>query len=144
MSVAKSDPGLAVAATKTSGNRESFCQSTGAVLHRAADLELGQKRSWYREALGLRVLVRMVDDGYALLEAGETRLALLLARETAGEPSTRISLPSRCTTWPPSSRGWIGWAFRSRNRPIIPRICEVNLLDPDGNRIRLFCWPNPR
>ena len=28
---------------------------------------------WYREALGLRVLVRVVDEGYALFEAGETR-----------------------------------------------------------------------
>ncbi len=25
---------------------------------------------WYRQVLGLRVLVRVVDDGYALLEAG--------------------------------------------------------------------------
>ncbi len=45
---------------------------------------------WYRQVLGLRVLVRVVDDGYALLEAGETRLALL-ARESPGEPSARIS-----------------------------------------------------
>src|SRR5215470_12315685 len=46
---------------------------------------------WYREILGLRVLVRVMDDGYALLEAGDTRLALL-ARKSAGEPSRRISL----------------------------------------------------
>ncbi|HTU23847.1 MAG TPA: VOC family protein, partial [Pirellulales bacterium] len=45
---------------------------------------------WYRHVLGLRVLVRVVEDGYALLEAGDTRLALL-ARESAGEPSARIS-----------------------------------------------------
>ena len=30
---------------------------------------------WYREVIGLRVLVRVTDDGYALLEAGETRNA---------------------------------------------------------------------
>src|SRR5262245_5346219 len=46
---------------------------------------------WYRNILGLRVLVRVTDDGYALLDAGETRLALL-AREQPGEPSRRISL----------------------------------------------------
>src|SRR5262245_19320207 len=45
---------------------------------------------WYREALGMRVLVRAVDDGYALFEAGETRLALL-GRKTAGEASPRWS-----------------------------------------------------
>ena len=46
---------------------------------------------WYREVLGLRVLVRMIDDGYALLEAGENRLALI-ARPEAGPASPRISL----------------------------------------------------
>ena len=46
---------------------------------------------WYREVLGLRVLVRVMDDGYALLEAGETRLALL-KRPSTGEASRRISL----------------------------------------------------
>lgn len=46
---------------------------------------------WYRSVLGLRVLVRVVDDGYALIEAGETRLALI-ARDKLGEPSGRWSL----------------------------------------------------
>lgn len=46
---------------------------------------------WYREVLGLRVLVRVIDDGYALLEAGETRLALL-SRSSAGEAAARVSL----------------------------------------------------
>src|SRR5262249_49320017 len=46
---------------------------------------------WYRQALGLRVLVRVLDDGYALLEAGETRLALL-KRASSGEATPRISL----------------------------------------------------
>ena len=36
-------------------------------------------------------LVRVVDDGYALFEAGETRLALL-ARKNSGEASPRWSL----------------------------------------------------
>src|SRR4051812_18914121 len=46
---------------------------------------------WFREILGLRVLVRVPEDGYALLEAGETRL-VLLAREGDVEPSPRWSL----------------------------------------------------
>ena len=35
---------------------------------------------WYRNILGLRVLVRVVDDGYALFEAGDTRVAILSRR----------------------------------------------------------------
>jgi catechol 2,3-dioxygenase-like lactoylglutathione lyase family enzyme len=97
---------------------------------------------WYRDVLGLRVLVRVVDEGYALVEAGETRLALL-ERESVGEASRRISL-----------------AFEVED---ISKVCarleavgvtilypvgnpeglrEANTLDPDGNRIRLFSWPN--
>ena len=98
---------------------------------------------WYRQVLGLRVLVRVTDDGYALLEAGETRLALL-ARNVTAEPTVRISL-----------------AFEVRDmRGIIERLklageaCEtianaeglreLNITDPDGNRIRLFAWPKGR
>lgn len=47
--------------------------------------------NWYREVLGLRVSVRVVEDGYSLLDAGETRLALI-KRTSAGESSKRISL----------------------------------------------------
>ncbi len=46
---------------------------------------------WYRHVLGLRVLVRVVDDGYALFEAGDTRVAIL-SRDSAGEASGRWSL----------------------------------------------------
>jgi catechol 2,3-dioxygenase-like lactoylglutathione lyase family enzyme len=102
-----------------------------------------QAVEWYRQVLGLRVLVRVTDDGYALLEAGETRIALL-ARSATGEPSARISL-----------------AFEVRDlRDVIGRLkqvgeaCEtianseglreLNITDPDGNRIRLFSWPKGR
>jgi Glyoxalase/Bleomycin resistance protein/Dioxygenase superfamily. len=47
--------------------------------------------AWYRNVLGLRVLVRVVEDGYALFEAGDTRLAILL-RDTPGNASGRWSL----------------------------------------------------
>ena len=46
---------------------------------------------WYRHVLGLRVLVRVMDDGYALFEAGDTRVAIL-SRDSAGEASSRWSL----------------------------------------------------
>ncbi len=96
---------------------------------------------WYREVLQLRVLVRVVEDQYALLEAGSIRLAIL-ARSSTEPASARWSLAfevaefeellehlsnSGASVAPPtaSSEG-----YRS-----------VVVTDPDGNRIRLFAWP---
>jgi catechol 2,3-dioxygenase-like lactoylglutathione lyase family enzyme len=96
---------------------------------------------WYRQVLGLRVLVRVTDDGYALLEAGETRIALL-ARATPGEPTRRISLAFEVR-----DMNRIVSRLQSKGAPIIhPKhdpegLREINTTDPDGNRIRLFCWP---
>ena len=99
---------------------------------------------WYRQALGLRVLVRVVDDGYALLEAGETRLALL-ARESPGEASPRISFAFEVhdlTTVIARLERMGSVVKEAIDHP--EELREINLSDPDGNRIRLFCWPNPR
>lgn len=99
---------------------------------------------WYREVLGLRVLVRVVDDGYALLEAGESRLALL-ARTSAGEASRRISLAFEV---PDVSQ--ICARLESLGAPVThpardkEGLRETNTTDPDGNRIRLFSWPHDR
>lgn len=99
---------------------------------------------WYRGVLGLRVLVRVVDDGYALFEAGDTRLAIL-ARESPGEPSHRWSL------------GFEVHDLDSHLARLLEHGSEVNgpkehaegfrellTLDPDGNKIRLFSWPSGR
>ena len=97
--------------------------------------------AWYRDVLGLRVLVRVVDDGYALLEAGETRLALL-DRDTTGEASKRISLafevddiPKICARVEASGMAVLYPVHDPEG------LREANTLDPDGNRIRLFSWP---
>jgi catechol 2,3-dioxygenase-like lactoylglutathione lyase family enzyme len=96
---------------------------------------------WYRRVLGLRVLVRVTDDGYALLEAGDTRIALL-ARTTPGEPSRRVSLAFEVRDLPS-----LVARLEHDGTPIVhPKhdpegLREVNTTDPDGNRIRLFCWP---
>ena len=99
---------------------------------------------WYREVLGLRVLVRVIDDGYALLEAGDTRLALLL-RPSCGEPSKRISLAFEV-----SDVRQICARLTALGSPVShPQrdqegLREANTADPDGNRIRLFSWPHGR
>jgi catechol 2,3-dioxygenase-like lactoylglutathione lyase family enzyme len=96
---------------------------------------------WYRSALGLRVLVRVVDDGYALLEAGETRLALL-AREEAGEPTRRISFAFEVHDLTAVIQR-LEKAGVAVEYPLshAEELREINLSDPDGNRIRLFAWP---
>lgn len=96
---------------------------------------------WYRDVLGLRVLVRVVEDGYALLEAGETRLALL-EREAVGESNHRISLAFevddllKVSARLEASGVTVLYPVRGPEH-----LREANALDPDGNRIRLFSWP---
>ena len=97
---------------------------------------------WYREVLGLRVLVRVIDDGYALLEAGETRLALYRARVDGRHVATHqpgIRGGRRAATVRPA----LGAAGRRVSRPSRDQegLREANTADPDGNRIRLFSWP---
>jgi predicted enzyme related to lactoylglutathione lyase len=98
--------------------------------------------AWYREVLGLRVLVRVVEDGYALLEAGETRLALI-ARTSTAPSSTRISLAFEVP-----DVHHIGARLSLAGSPVshpkrdLEGLRETNTVDPDGNRIRLFSWPS--
>jgi predicted enzyme related to lactoylglutathione lyase len=96
---------------------------------------------WYREALGLRVMVRVVDDGYALLEAGETRLALI-ARRNAGPSTSRWSLGFEVD----NLEVVIDRLTRAGSKVSRPErdpegFREVVTYDPDGNTIRLFSWP---
>lgn len=96
--------------------------------------------AWYREALGLQVLLRVIDDRYALLAAGSARLVILGRDQT-----------------PPESRRW-SLAFEvefldSVRERLVAAGCvvpeptanpegfrECVVTDPDGNRIRLFTW----
>ena len=95
---------------------------------------------WYRSVLELRVLIRAVDDGYALLQAGTARLAILDRPET-----------------PPASNRWslsfeVADLALCRNRlraagavvhdlpPGQEGFLEIVTHDPDGNRLRLFAW----
>ncbi len=97
---------------------------------------------WYREALGLRALVRVVEDGYALFEAGETRLALL-ARKNPGEQSPRWSLGFEVENLDLVARRLLEAGSQvTRPRSNAEGFQEIITTDPDGNSIRLFAWPN--
>ncbi len=96
---------------------------------------------WYRTVLGLRVLVRVVDEGYALIEAGETRLALI-GRENVGEPSARWSLGFEVFDLEQAAaRLEAAGSRHSQPRRHAEGFQEVVTSDPDGNSIRLFAWP---
>jgi predicted enzyme related to lactoylglutathione lyase len=99
---------------------------------------------WYREVLGLRVLVRVIDDGYALLEAGENRLALV-ARGDSGPATRRISLAFEVADVPRACARLVR-AGAQVTHPDRDRegLREANTVDPDGNRIRLFSWPQAK
>lgn len=96
---------------------------------------------WYREALGLRVMVRVVEDGYALLEAGDTRLALL-SRPNAGPPSSRWSLGFEVENLEVAiERLTQAGSNVSEPKHEPEGFREVVTRDPDGNKVRLFVWP---
>ena len=104
----------------------------------------GRLVAWYREALGLRVLVRVIDDEYALLQAGDTRLAIM-GRAAPGEASGRWSLGFEVADLD---------AAYDRLRTMAASVAaptenpegfrELRVADPDGNRIRLFAWAEDR
>ncbi len=97
---------------------------------------------WYRHVLGLRVLVRVVDDGYALLEAGDTRIALL-SRDATGPASGRISLAFEVDDVPKVCARLEVFGSPLLHPSHDPEgLREVNTTDPDGNRVRLFAWPS--
>ena len=96
---------------------------------------------WYRNVLGLLVLVRVVDDGYALFEAGDTRVAIL-SRENAGAASGRWSLGFEVIDLEATHA-----RLRAADADVVePKthpegFRELVTDDPDGNRLRLFAWP---
>lgn len=96
---------------------------------------------WYRNVMGLRVLVRVVEDGYALLAAGETRLALL-KRKSDSDASHRWSLAFEV-----ENLDQLAERLSSHGAKVqVPKLNlegfrEILTVDPDGNRVRLFSWP---
>lgn len=94
---------------------------------------------WYRSVLGLRVLVRVVDDGYALLEAGATRLALL-GRPAAAAASGRWSLGFEVADLEEVGRRLEAAGVAVTVAPHPEGFRELVVQDPDGNTIRLFAW----
>jgi predicted enzyme related to lactoylglutathione lyase len=95
---------------------------------------------WYRTVLGLRVLIRVVDDGYALLAAGDTRLAIL-ARKDPPPASDRWSLGFEVPDLDAIHARLCSAAAAATTPTTHPEgFRELTVTDPDGNRLRLFAW----
>jgi catechol 2,3-dioxygenase-like lactoylglutathione lyase family enzyme len=98
---------------------------------------------WYRNVLGLRVLVRVVDDAFALLEAGGVRLELT-AKDPPGPSSERYRLAFEVGDLDAAAARLDAAKWKFERREQHPEgFSELVTLDPDGNRIRLFQWPLP-
>lgn len=94
--------------------------------------------AWYRDIVGLTVLLRVEDDRYALLDAGCTRLAIM-GRPSPGEPTGRWSLGFETDDLDTAAQR-LGTSATSPPRANPEGFRELVAFDPDGNKIRLFSW----
>ncbi len=96
--------------------------------------------AWYRDVLGLEVLLRVMDDRYALLGVGAARLAIL-GRDEPGLATGRWSLAFEVKDLETTS-GRLAAAGIQAPVPLDnpEGFREIVVSDPDGNRIRIFAW----
>ena len=100
--------------------------------------------AWYRDSVGLEVLLRVVDDRYALLAAGSARLAIL-GRDAVDPVSRRWSLAFEVDDLESTRRALAAAGVAAPAVTVNPEgFREFVIADPDGNRIRLFAWNHDR
>jgi predicted enzyme related to lactoylglutathione lyase len=97
--------------------------------------------AWYKNALGMRSLLRVDEDRYALLAAGEARLAIV-GRDEPGELSSRWTLVFEVSDLDAAEARLEGTGAEVLPRRLHPEgFSTIGTTDPDGNRVRLFSWP---
>lgn len=97
--------------------------------------------AWYKNALGMRSLLRVEEDRYALLAAGPTRLAIV-GRESPGESTSRWTLSFEVPDLDVAEARLEGSGVEVGPRRLHPEgFTTIAATDPDGNRVRLFTWP---
>lgn len=95
--------------------------------------------AWYREALGVRVAIRIPEDEYALLIAGSSRIALM-GRHDAGT-NDRVSLAFEVDDLTAAESRLQACETKLRRVQDHPEgLAIIQTRDPDGNAINLFCW----
>lgn len=97
--------------------------------------------SWYRDVLGLSVLLEDVPRRFALLDAGPGRVAL------KGDDSSRAGRDSARLVFQVDDLDAERSRLLSLGETVGPmidhpdeRFREARLLDPDGTPITLFAW----
>lgn len=96
---------------------------------------------WYKQALGMRSLLRVDDDRYALLAAGNSRLAIV-GRDVPGASSPRWTLAFEVADLDVAEARLEGAGAEVGPRRLHPEgFTTIATSDPDGNRVRLFNWP---
>ncbi|MCA9248415.1 MAG: VOC family protein [Planctomycetales bacterium] len=100
--------------------------------------------AWYREALGLRVLLRVVEDEYALLAAGASRVAIVGRRDPI-PVSSRMQLIFEVDDLESTCHRLREFAAEvSESSEHGEGFWQATVIDPDGNRLRLIQWPQRR
>jgi predicted enzyme related to lactoylglutathione lyase len=100
--------------------------------------------AWYRDAVGLEVLLRVIDDRYALLAAGSARLAIL-GRDEAPPESRRWSLAFEVADLEAARARLVAAGCAAPEPTANPEgFREFVVTDPDGNRVRVFAWNHDR
>lgn len=96
---------------------------------------------WYRTALGLRVLFRVQDDEFAMLDMGRTLLSLISDPDC--EPaSNRLTIVFEVADLDAAAQQLSAAAAPIERRgKHVEGYEELVTADPDGNRIRLIAWP---
>jgi catechol 2,3-dioxygenase-like lactoylglutathione lyase family enzyme len=99
---------------------------------------------WYRDVLGMNVLLRDEQGGYALLEAAGMRLALMY-RPATGAASERWSLSFEVDElYGVVNRLAAAHTQRNPIRLNKEGYQEMIVLDPDENRVRIFSFAEPQ
>lgn len=94
--------------------------------------------AWYRDVLGLALLMRAEDDRFALFDAGGGRVALKAGPPRPGGCLLAFEVDD-LDVWLARLAGGIGPPETSHEG-----YRRARLLDPDGHEIRLFEWLKPR
>jgi len=99
--------------------------------------------AWYRTVVGLPVMLRVVDDGYALLGDARGRLALV-AKADPGPPGGRIGLVLEVADLDAAAARLAAVGAEVVRRPPNDEgFAELLTRDPDGNRLRLYTFAAP-
>lgn len=101
--------------------------------------------AWYREVLGLRVLVRVEDDRYALLAAGPAKIAIVEARREELTPAV-VSIDRLIFDTDDFDAAVLRLERFAGRPPAVSTEAEgfrqCATTDPDGRGVRLVAWPD--